>query len=145
MQKNKFLFLIRAYNERTRIESVIEGILKEWYREILVIDDGSVDGTTSFLRERFPTEIHIIRHPINRGWGAAMETGFAWVREHASESDFEYIVTFDADGQHDILDMKVFLEQLQKHPHAKVIYGSRFIKKNKLQCSMVSKDNPLWR
>jgi hypothetical protein len=58
-----------------------------------------------------------------------METGFAWTRENASKLEIEYIVTFDADGQHDIADMKVFLDCLEKHPHAEVIYGSRFIEK----------------
>lgn len=45
------------------------------------------------------------------------------------ERNWEYVITFDADGQHDIADMKNFFEMLQKHPQTDVIYGSRFITK----------------
>jgi cellulose synthase/poly-beta-1,6-N-acetylglucosamine synthase-like glycosyltransferase len=51
MQKNKFLFLIRAYNEKSRIEGVIESIFKEGYHHVLVVDDGSTDGTSQILQE----------------------------------------------------------------------------------------------
>lgn len=53
MQKNKILFLIRAYNEATRIINVIEGILSAGYDQILVVDDGSTDNTRSLLEEHF--------------------------------------------------------------------------------------------
>lgn len=129
MQKNKFLFLIRAYNEATRIVWVIESIFAHGYSEILVVDDGSSDDTYRLIAETFWDQIHVVRHTINRWWGAAMETGFSWVRHHAKALGVEYVVTFDADGQHDIADMKVFLHCLEKHPDAAVIYGSRFIEK----------------
>ncbi|GAB0174346.1 MAG: glycosyltransferase [Candidatus Altimarinota bacterium] len=127
MQKNKFLFLIRAYNERTRIKEVIESIFNDGFHHILVVDDGSTDGTSQLLNEVFQDQIYLVKHPINRGGGAAMETGFAWVRENAKKFEIEYVVTFDADGQHDIADMKTFIHHLDKHSHAEVIYGSRFI------------------
>lgn len=51
MQKNKIIFLIRAYNEATRIREVIEGIFDAGYTEILVVDDGSNDGTDTLLAD----------------------------------------------------------------------------------------------
>lgn len=131
MQKNKFIFLIRAYNEASHIGKVIDGIIEAWYTEILVVDDGSTDGTNEFLREKYEKKIHIVRHVLNRGWGAALETGFSYVRLHAEKYDWRYIVTFDADGQMNIADMKTFMEYLQNHPDTEVIFGSRFIGKTR--------------
>ncbi len=53
MQKNKFLFLIRSYNESSRIVSVIESIFADGFSKILVVDDGSVDGTMELLKKEF--------------------------------------------------------------------------------------------
>jgi glycosyltransferase involved in cell wall biosynthesis len=66
MQKNKFLFLIRAYNEGSRILSVIDSIFDAGYSEILVIDDGSTDGTKELLEKQYHGKITYLRHPINR-------------------------------------------------------------------------------
>lgn len=51
MKKESIIFLIRAYNEATRIMSVIEGIFAAGYTQILVVDDGSTDGTQALLRD----------------------------------------------------------------------------------------------
>ena len=60
-----------------------------------------------------------------------MATGFEYISLHASEKDWEYVVTFDADGQMDIADMHTFRDYLEKYPDAKVIFGSRFIEKTR--------------
>ena len=67
MEKNKILFLIRAYNEATRIVEVIEGIFGNGFSRILVVDDGSTDNTVTLLDRAFACDITLIRHPINRG------------------------------------------------------------------------------
>lgn len=67
MQKNKTLFLIRAYNESTRILSVIGSLLDAGYTEILVVNDGSTDKTKELLEENFLGKIYTVHHLINRG------------------------------------------------------------------------------
>lgn len=102
MEKNKILFLIRAYNEATRIVGVIEGIFAAGYNQILVIDDGSTDDTKTLLARAFGDRIYFVRHVVNRGPGAALETGFEYIRRMVYKNPWEYLVTFDADGQMDI-------------------------------------------
>jgi polyprenyl-phospho-N-acetylgalactosaminyl synthase len=129
MKKNKFLFLIRNYNEGARIENVIKSIFRSGYENILVVDDGSSDWSTRALQYNFPDQIFLVQHAINRGGWAAMETGFEWVRRHGRSFWIEYVVTFDADGQMDIADMHIFESTLKEYPEVEVIFGSRFIRK----------------
>lgn len=129
VQKNSILFLIRSYNESTRIISVIESIIAWGFDQILVVDDGSSDGTFELLEAHFGDTISVIRHPINRGAWAGLETWFAFFRKEAISHGWEYLVTFDADGQHKIEDMQGFLEYFEKDPKTDVVYGSRFIEK----------------
>jgi glycosyltransferase involved in cell wall biosynthesis len=131
MQKNKILFLIRAYNEGTRIVSVIESIFEAGFESILLVDDGSLDGTAHDVEARFPGQITLIRHSINRGAGAALETGFTYIRNSPHKSDWDYVVTFDADGQHDVADISAFMEAFEDHKKTQVVYGSRFITKTR--------------
>ncbi len=129
ISKSSILFLIRSYNESSRIIGVIESILATGFENILVIDDGSSDGTQTLLDDHFGRKIFFLRHVINRGAWAALETGFAFVRQEAFHFGWEYIVTFDADGQHDIADIGRFMYFFEKHPTIDVVFGSRFIEK----------------
>lgn len=123
MQKNSIIFLIRAYNEATRILAVIDEVFQAGYHQILVVDDGSSDATPELLGSYIESQkIHYLRHPINRGGGAALETGFEYVRRNASEYGWEYVVTFDADGQHRIGDMGGFLEIFKENPELDLIF-----------------------
>ncbi len=142
MEKNKILFLIRAYNEATRIVGVIEGIFAAGYTQVLVVDDGSTDTTEELLRRAFGEGIVYLRHPVNRWAWAALETGFAWVR--SSFGDFEYIVTFDADGQHDISDMEKFIEKFESDESIDVVYGSRFIEKTTSNVPLLRRIILIW-
>lgn len=123
--KWKEVFLIRVYNEATVLEEVINKILKKWYKNILVINDWSQDNSRKLL-EDFGDKIILVNHAVNRWAWAALETGFEYIRRYA---DVNYIVTFDADWQHDIDDLPNFYKAFEKHPKLWAVLWSRFIKK----------------
>lgn len=131
MEKNNIVFLIRTYNESSRIVGVMESIFATGFTEILIVDDGSTDGTGELLARAFDRPIHHVKHIVNRGAGAALETGFEYIRRHASRYNWDYVVTFDADGQHDIADIDLFIRAFEKKNDLDVVFGSRFIKKTR--------------
>ena len=122
-------FLIRAYNEGTRIGEVIEQIKKSGYTTIVVVNDGSRDSTQEVLDAS--ENVVAIRHAFNRGPGAALETGFEYFRRHGNAMGVEYVVTFDADWQHDIADIENFKDAFKRDPALDAVFGSRFITKTR--------------
>lgn len=92
----RFAFIIPVYNHAGMVESVIEKTRSYKY-PIIVIDDGSTDGTADRLAVL--KDVKVITHPVNRGKGAAIKTGF---NEAAGIAD--WAITIDADGQHDPAD-----------------------------------------
>jgi glycosyltransferase involved in cell wall biosynthesis len=84
------------------------------------IDDGSADNSAEQI---LATRAHLVRHPINMGQGAALETG---LRYALARPDCRYLVTFDADGQHRVEDVLSMLE-LARSDAADVVLGSRFL------------------
>src|SRR5262249_17930629 len=87
-------------------------------REIIVVDDGSGDGTRDVLRQLGDSTVRIVMHDQNRGKGAAVRTGFA----HASG---EYVLIQDADLEYDREDWQKLLDPVLRGK-ARVVYGSRF-------------------
>lgn len=118
----KLLIIIPAYNEEKMIGKVIDS-LKKYKKnkntDLLVIDDGSLDNTYKTVKQK---KVTVIRHIINRGLGVSLGTGFAYAAEH----DFDYVVTFDADGQHQAADINKIIKPLTKRK-ADVVIGSRLI------------------
>jgi polyprenyl-phospho-N-acetylgalactosaminyl synthase len=127
IRPESILFLLRAYNEESRITGVIDSIMTAGFRKILVINDGSRDATESLVRTHH--NCIVISHSHNRGAGAALETGFEFLRRNALTLWIEYVVTFDADGQHDIADIGEFIRAFEKDPDLDIVFGSRFIRK----------------
>lgn len=79
--KDNVAFLIRAFNEASRLEGVIDALRADGFSKILVVDDGSRDGTSAILARR--SDVMSVRHPQNRGGGAALETGLEFFRRYA--------------------------------------------------------------
>lgn len=109
--------VIPAFNEGPVIRNTIASV-GAWLPNIVVVDDGSSDGTAE-QAER--AAAHVVRHPINLGQGAALETGV----RYALEEGADYVVTFDADGQHVPADIDV-LVRIARDSNADVVLGSRF-------------------
>jgi glycosyltransferase involved in cell wall biosynthesis len=105
--------LVPAFNEEEGIAPVVEGLraLGAW-REVIVIDDGSTDATAEQARN---AGARVVRHPYNKGNGAAVKTG---LREAAGD----FILLLDADGQHRPEDIPGLLERLEDHD---MVIGAR--------------------
>ena len=110
--------VVPAYNESTVIASVIHE-LRAVYRNVVVVDDHSSDETGAAALSAGATAL---RHPVNLGQGAALQTGI----RYALAQGADWIVTFDADGQHRVEDIAVLID-VQKRTGADVVLGSRFL------------------
>ncbi|MDT3486001.1 glycosyltransferase family 2 protein [Stenotrophomonas maltophilia] len=113
--------VIPAYNEGSAIKDTIHAIPSN-FPKIIVIDDGSRDDTRERVLE---TRATLIRHPINLGQGAGLQTG---IDAALLDPAIEYIVTFDADGQHRIEDVESMLAYAVQHK-VQIVMGSRFLGK----------------
>lgn len=110
--------VIPLYNEATVIGDVVRGLLPT-FPNVVCIDDGSSDGSGRVARE---AGARLLTHPINLGQGAALQTGF----EFALRQGAEYVVTFDADGQHRVVDAEAMVERARDEDLA-IVFGSRFL------------------
>jgi len=118
----KVSIVIPCYNEKATIEKIVEAVRAAAIesKEIIVVDDGSQDGTQAVLKEKVAQMVdRIICHPINRGKGAALRNGFA-----AATGDI--ILVQDADLEYSPEDYPVLLEPLISGK-ADAVFGSRFM------------------
>lgn len=111
--------VIPLYNEGTVVHDVIAEVIKT-FPNIICVDDGSADASAA---EAVRAGAYVARHPINLGQGAALQTGITYA---LSQPGVEYLITFDADGQHRIEDALAMLETAQREDLA-FILGSRFL------------------
>jgi polyprenyl-phospho-N-acetylgalactosaminyl synthase len=110
--------VIPAFHEERVIGAIVSELRAAWPR-IVVVDDGSSDRTGEAARAAGAT---VLTHLVNRGQGAALQTGIAYALRRGAE----YIVTFDSDGQHRAEDIPLLLEPLRSGA-ADVALGSRFL------------------
>lgn len=110
--------VIPAYNEATAVYDVVRGVRDE-FPNVVVVDDGSRDATGSEARRAGAT---VLRHLLNRGQGAALQTGIDYSVRHGAD----VVVTFDADGQHRTQDVMRLIEALESK-EADIAIGSRFL------------------
>jgi len=116
----KTFCIIPAYNEATTIAEVIDKV-KLMVDQIVVVDDGSSDKTKELSKAR---SAKILSHLINRGQGAALETG----NQYALREGADIIVHFDADGQFLSEEIKDIISPIIKG-EADIVFGSRFLGK----------------
>ena len=122
----KELILMRAFNEKQVISDVINDLLNSWYKNILVVDDGSTDWTSEIL-EDFWEKIFFVKHTVNRWAWAALETWFEYIRRYAK---IDYVITFDSDWQHSSADIEKFIEKFESDKELWAIFWSRFLYKS---------------
>lgn len=123
---NDSIVIIPTYNEKENIEKIIRKVFslpKDF--DILVIDDGSPDGTPKIvkrLQEEFPAQLFILERKEKSGLGTAYIAGFKW----ALGKDYEFIFEMDADFSHNPEDL-IHLYEACTHANADVAIGSRYI------------------
>jgi glycosyltransferase involved in cell wall biosynthesis len=110
--------VVPAYNEAARLATTMQPLLAN-YANVVVIDDGSHDRTAEVARQ---AGAWVLRHVLNCGQGAALQTGLSFALDRGAE----FLVTFDADGQHDPMEIANLLEPLRQG-RADVTLGSRFL------------------
>lgn len=116
------LVIVPTYNERENITRLIGAILDQDQRlEILVVDDGSPDGTGEIVDALVQHEprLHIIKRPRKMGLGTAYIAGFRW----ALEQGYDYVFEMDADFSHDPAHLPQFLRAIEE---ADLVLGSRY-------------------
>ena len=117
----KLSIIIPCYNESSTILSLIDSVkqspIKE--REIIIVDDGSKDGTRDILSEIKDPEVRVIFHKVNKGKGAALRTGF-------QEATGDICIVQDADLEYDPQEFPVVIQPILEGK-ADVVFGSRFL------------------
>ena len=126
MQTSDSIVIIPTYNERENIENIIRAVFAlEKVFHILIIEDGSPDGTASIvktLQQEFPERLFMIERKRKLGLGTAYIAGFKWSLEH----DYEYIFEMDADFSHNPADLPRLYKACAEEG-ADVAIGSRYI------------------
>lgn len=111
--------VVPLYNEAAVIGDVVRRT-RATFPRIVCVDDGSFDGSAEQAERAGAV---VVRHPVNLGQGAALQTGMAYA---LSDPTMRYVVTFDADGQHQVDDVVVMLERIRRGD-VRVVFGSRFL------------------
>lgn len=120
MSRQKVLTALPVYNEVNHLEPVLSEVRK-YSQAILVVDDGSTDGTSKLLDEL--SDLFVIHHPTNRGYGAGLRSAFEFAQEH----EYDAIVTIDCDGQHQPCLIPSLAESLKSPEDVDIVSGSRYL------------------
>ncbi|MDT0164720.1 glycosyltransferase family 2 protein [Actinotalea sp. AC32] len=119
MRNTDACLVVPLYNEATVVHDVVVAA-RATFPTVVVVDDGSSDDSAA--RAEAAGAI-VVQHPINLGQGAALQTG---IEVALRLPDVRYVVTFDADGQHQVADAEAMVARLRAG-EADVVFGSRFL------------------
>jgi glycosyltransferase involved in cell wall biosynthesis len=111
--------VIPLYNEARVIADVVRQV-RSVFPNVVCVDDGSGDASGDVAELAGAV---VVRHPVNLGQGAALQTGVCYALR---DPDMRYVVTFDADGQHQVSDAAEMISRLRAG-EADVVFGSRFL------------------
>jgi dolichol-phosphate mannosyltransferase len=115
------LTALPVYNEARHVGPVLDEVLR-FSDEVLVVDDGSTDGTAALLAAR--PQVRVVTHPKNRGYGAALASAF----EFSLRGAYDVLVTIDCDGQHQPQRIPEFIRTCVEQ-EADIVSGSRYLKR----------------
>lgn len=113
----QFLTALPVFNEAKHVDSVLDQV-RQYSEHVLVVDDGSSDGTEDLLAQR--RDIRVVSHRANRGYGAALISAFDYARAH----QFDFVVTIDCDGQHEPQRIPAFVDACAD---VDLVSGSRYL------------------
>ena len=119
MQNEDVWLVVPLYDEAAVIADVV-GQARSVFPKIVCVDDGSRDDSADRAEQAGAA---VVRHPVNLGQGAALQTGFEFA---LGDPTMRYVVTYDADGQHQIHDVEVMVERVRQGD-VRVVFGSRFL------------------
>ena len=119
MQNEDVWLVVPLYDEAAVIADVV-GEARSVFPKIVCVDDGSRDASAVRAEQAGAA---VVRHPVNLGQGAALQTGFEYA---LGDPAMRYVVTYDADGQHQIHDVEVMLDRIRQGD-VRVVFGSRFL------------------
>lgn len=123
----RFLTALPVYNEAAHVEGVLDEVLR-FAADVLVVDDGSNDGTSELLAARVARrgDVSVVRHALNAGYGAALATAF----RHTLAGPWDGLVTIDCDGQHQPRLIPDFIAAAgDATAPADIVSGSRYLQK----------------
>lgn len=125
LQSASIVFVIPAYNESDHCFDVVQEVLDAGYG-VVFVDDGSNNGLFDRLQKRFSAaeNLILIRHIVNLGQWAALQTGFSYL---LNKEGIDYVVTFDSDGQHRLSDLPNFIKAFEDDTQLEIALGSRFL------------------
>jgi glycosyltransferase involved in cell wall biosynthesis len=112
--------VIPMFNEGRVVEDVVREV-RRTFPHVVCVDDGSSDES---VEAAWAGGAVVVPHPINLGQGASLQTGFAFALRDPLMTE---VVTFDADGQHQVSDAEGMVERLRSDPDLRVVIGSRFL------------------
>ncbi len=116
----RYITVLPVFNEAKFVDDVLDQVVK-YSTDVLVVDDGSSDATGEILARR--NDIRVVTHEENRGYGAALISGFQYADEH----QYEWVITIDCDGQHEPQRIPEFVQACER-THADIVSGSRYLK-----------------